>query len=192
MEQVSPVAAVLVGGAVGFVSAVVSALVATEAKSWLERRRARARAARLLHDEISVNRKNVERIQKRVLHVLEVDEWFYAVPMVTDAFSSSLQDLPLVPTSTSAAVHRFYAFLSEIDYIVREAYFQMGAIYPPGPEEDEDPLEIRRLLRTEFLQHWVLHVTGTALETADDALAELAKLLGAPPTNVKESDHPPP
>lgn len=165
-------AGAVVGGVIGFISAVVSAVGVTEYTARRERGRRRDDIAKLLKDEIAWNKRVVVSVAKDAAAAKETGEpmLHLHVPFRREILGACVNDLGLLPHRTRQPIQRFYIHLASLDFLQDEGYLRQ-TVYPTS---EERPLE--QVL--EWLRDQLLKGLDDALEAGNEALAELEKLIG--------------
>ena len=175
---------VVVGAPLGF--------ILTELKTCFDRRRASMDVAKLLCNEISLNKETLERIVNKVESVRrEGGAIRYVGPaFLRDAFATCVRDLPLLSEETRGAVLRSYACLTNVDFVVREGYLRQALYKVPAMERPDEELEALQEMAEwiwpgkgeSFAQKVVLQdlLSASAKDALQAADRALEKLRGQP------------
>lgn len=156
----------LVGGAIGL----GSALIVTEYATWRQRAIRKKDVVQSLRTEISSNRGALEQgaIEAKAAKERGQPRRFVGAAFKREVYNAHIGDLALLPEAAREQVQNFYAWLSDVEFVVYEGF--LGGRLRPVVDPARPPDVLKAL------DDWYLERTGEALTAADKALAELAKV----------------
>ena len=155
------------GAFAGGVIGLGSALIVTEYMSYRGRQRMKRDFAKSLDTEISLNRDALQRLVDGISDEVDKGQRIRHIhpPFVRDVYPGSAGDMGLLPSSTRDAVQNFYAWLGDVEFVVREGYLQRTLFWPSDKLDTHEQHEV--------LQEWMLERARGALERSVVALEKL-------------------
>ena len=164
---------------IGVVIGAVLGFGATEMKRLLERGRRRTDVAKLMRNEVAVNREKLVETLNSHKEAAGSGAWTLTSPFRYEAFNSCMPDLPLVGDDALLAIQTLYADLAHLERVPRDALSALTQLYATfrAGREDQDDAAIQEKAINQKIHNWVLEREEETLEATDKALEKLDELI---------------